>query len=365
MVTWRSRLLVSPKIRREDRVAADGRTACRRDSVRIMEHVRLGRSGLQVSGLCLGTMTFGLQSDEATAIAVMDRAAEAGVDFLDSSDAYPLGGDLASRGRTEEIIGRWLQGKRDRFIIATKCFAPVGPAPFDAGNSRKHIMSAVEDSLRRLRTDYIDLYQLHGYDPNTPIDETLGALDDLVHQGKVRYTGCSNFLTYQLVRAVGRSETLGLARFDSVQPRYNLLFRQIEREMLPYCAEDGVGVISYNPIAGGLLSGKHSRSAPPPEGGRFTLGWAGTTYQERYWNERAFDTVEALRKLADQAGVSLVTLSVAWVLANKAITAPIIGASRPEQLDASLAAAEYALDPDLKGQLDEVTHEYRMGDAPR
>ena len=318
-----------------------------------------------MSRLCLGTMTFGLQSDEATAIAVMDRAAEGGVDFLDSSDAYPLGGDLASRGRTEEIIGRWLRGKRDRFIIATKCFAPTGPAPFDAGNSRKHIMSAVEDSLRRLQTDYIDLYQLHGYDPNTPIDETLGALDDLVHQGKVRYTGCSNFLTYQLVRAIGRSETLGLARFDSVQPRYNLLFRQIEREMLPFCAEDGVGVIPYNPIAGGLLSGKHSRSAPPPEGSRFTLGSAGAMYQERYWNEHAFDTVEALRKLADQAGVSLVTLSVAWVLANKAITAPIIGASRPQQLDASLAAAAYALDPDLKRQLDEVTHEYRMGDAPR
>jgi 1-deoxyxylulose-5-phosphate synthase len=330
-----------------------------------MEHVRLGRSGLQVSRLCLGTMTFGLQSDETTAIAIMDRAAEGGVDFLDSSDAYPLGGDLASRGRTEEIIGRWLRGKRDRFIIATKCFAPTGPAPFDAGNSRKHIMSAVDASLRRLQTDYIDLYQLHGYDPATPIDETLGALDDLVHAGKVRYTGCSNFLTYQLVRAVGRSETLRLARFDSVQPRYNLLFRQIEREMLPYCEEDGVGVIPYNPIAGGLLSGKHDWGAPPPEGGRFTLGWAGQVYQERYWNERAFQTVSALAKLAGQAGVSLVTLSVAWVLANKAITAPIIGASRPDQLDASVAAADYALDPDLKRQMDELTREYRLGDAPR
>jgi aryl-alcohol dehydrogenase (NADP+) len=310
-------------------------------------------------------MTFGLQSDEATAVAVMDRAAEGGVDFLDSSDAYPLGGDLGSRGLTEEIIGRWLRGKRDRFIIATKCFAPTGPAPFDAGNSRKHIMSAVDASLRRLQTDYIDLYQLHGYDQATPIDETLGALDDLVHQGKVRYVGCSNFLTYQLVRAIGRSETLRLARFDSVQPRYNLLFRQIEREMLPFCEEDGVGVIPYNPIAGGLLSGKHDKGAPPPEGTRFTLGWAGQMYQERYWNERAFDTVEALRKLADQAGIGLVTLSVGWVLANKAITAPIIGASRPEQLAASLAAAEYPLDADLKQQMDELTHEYRLGDAAR
>jgi aryl-alcohol dehydrogenase (NADP+) len=310
-------------------------------------------------------MTFGLQSDEATAVAVMDRAAEGGVDFLDSSDAYPLGGDLGSRGLTEEIIGRWLRGKRERFIIATKCFAPTGPAPFDAGNSRKHIMSAVDASLRRLQTDYIDLYQLHGYDQATPIDETLGALDDLVHQGKVRYVGCSNFLTYQLVRAIGRSETLRLARFDSVQPRYNLLFRQIEREMLPFCEEEGVGVISYNPIAGGLLSGKHDKGAPPPEGSRFTLGWAGQIYQERYWNERAFDTVEALRKLADQAGTHLVTLAVAWVLANKAITAPIIGASRPEQLAVSLAATEYALDADLKRQMDELTSEYRLGDAPR
>jgi aryl-alcohol dehydrogenase (NADP+) len=330
-----------------------------------MEHVRLGRSGLQVSRLCLGTMTFGLQTDETTAHAILDRAADGGIDFLDTSDAYPLGGDLSTRGVTEEIIGRWLQGKRDRFIVATKCFVPTGPAPFDAGNSRKHIMSAVDASLRRLQTDYIDLYQLHGYDPNTPIDETLSALDDLVHSGKVRYIGCSNFLTYQLVRAYGRSETLGLARFDSVQPRYNLLFRQIEREMLPFCEEEGVGVIPYNPIAGGLLSGKHNRTAPPPDGSRFTLGFAGPMYTDRYWHEREFDTVDKLRKLADQAGTSLVTLSVAWVLANKAVTAPIIGASRPEQLDASLAAVGFSLDTELKRQLDELTHDYRMGDAPR
>ncbi len=330
-----------------------------------MEHIRLGRTGLQVSRLCLGTMTFGLQCDEPTAVAILDRAAEGGIDFIDTSDAYPLGGDLSTRGTTEEILGRWLRGKRDRFIVATKCFAPTGPAPFDAGNSRKHILAAVDASLRRLQTDYIDLYQLHGYDPATPIDETLGALDDLVHQGKVRYVGCSNFLTYQLVRAIGRSETLRLARFDSVQPRYNLLFRQIEREMLPFCSEEGVGVIPYNPIAGGLLSGKHSRTAPPPEGTRFTLGGAAKAYQDRYWHDREFDTVEQLRQLAEKAGVSLVTLSVAWVLANKAITAPIIGASRPEQLGASLAAAEFTLDEDLKRQLDDCTHQYRMGDAPR
>ncbi len=329
-----------------------------------MDHTRLGRTGLQVSRLCLGTMTFGLQCDEPTSVAILDRAADGGIDFLDTSDAYPLGGDLSTRGITEEILGRWLRGQRDRFIVATKCFAPTGPAPFDGGNSRKHIMSAVEASLRRLQTDYIDLYQLHGYDRQTPIDETLGALDDLVHQGKVRYLGCSNFLTYQLVRAVGRTETLRLARLDCVQPRYNLLFRQIEREMLPYCREDGIGVIPYNPIAGGLLTGKHARGTPTA-GTRFTLGTAADNYQDRYWHDREFDTVDALGQLAERAGVDLVTLSVAWVLAHPAVTAPIIGASSPGQLDASLAAAGYRIEPDLKRELDEVTHGYRMGDAPR
>src|SRR5271156_3796639 len=320
-----------------------------------MDHQRLGRTGPEVSKLCLGIMTFGLQCDEPTSVSILDRAVEGGIDFIDTSDVYPLGGDLGTVGRTEEILGRWLQGKRDRFVLATKCFGRTGPSPIDGGNSRRHILDAIDASLRRLQTDYIDLYQLHGFDSTTPIDETLGALDDLVHQGKVRYIGCSNFLTYQLVRAVGRSETLRIARFDSVQPRYNLLFRQIELELLPFCGEEGVGVIPYNPIAGGLLSGKHSRSAPPTEGTRFTLGTAAGAYQDRYWHDSEFDTVDELRQLADQAGVNLVTLSVAWVLANKAVTAPIIGASNPGQLDASLAAAEYTIGPDLKRQLDECT----------
>jgi aryl-alcohol dehydrogenase (NADP+) len=330
-----------------------------------MDHTRLGRTGLQVSRLCLGTMTFGLQCDEPTSAAILDRAAEGGIDFLDSSDVYPLGGDLSTVGRTEEILGRWLKGRRDRFVVATKCFGRTGPAPFDGGSSRKHIHAAVDASLRRLQTDYIDLYQLHGYDPGTPIDETLHALDDLVRMGKVRYVGCSNFLTYQLVRAVGRSETLGLERFASVQPRYNLLFRQIERELLPYCLEEGVGVIPYNPIAGGLLSGKHDRTAPPPEGTRFTLGNAAGNYQDRYWHDREFDTVEQLAQVAKEAGLPLVTLAIAWVLANPAVTAPIVGASRPDQLADSLAAAEAHLDPQLLTLLGELTREYRMGDAPR
>ena len=310
-------------------------------------------------------MTFGLQCDEPTSVSILDRAEEGGIDFIDSSDVYPLGGDLTTVGRTEEILGRWLHGKRDRFVLATKCFGRTGPSPIDGGNSRRHIFDAIEASLRRLQTDYIDLYQLHGYDPATPIDETLSALDDLVRQGKVRYIGCSNFLTYQLVRAVGRSETLGLARFDSVQPRYNLLFRQVERELLPFCGEEGVGVIPYNPIAGGLLSGKHRRDDPPAEGGRFTLGDAGRLYQGRYWHDREFDTVDQLLAIANEVGKSLVTLSVAWVLANEAITAPIVGASNPDQLVASLDAADFVLEKDLKSRLNELTNEYRMGDAPR
>ncbi len=329
-----------------------------------MEHLRLGRTGLQVSRLCLGTMTFGLQCDEPTAVAILNRAAEGGITFLDTADVYPLGGDLTTVGRTEEIIGRWLKGKRDDVILATKCSGQMGPQAWQQGNSRKHILAAVDASLQRLQTDYIDLYQLHAPDPHTPIDETVRAMDDLVRMGKVRYIGCSNFLSYQVARAIGRSEALGVARFDAVQPRYNLLFRQVERELLPLCAEEEIGVIPYNPIAGGLLSGKHHHSTPT-EGTRFTVGRAGAMYQDRYWHEREFDTVEQLRPLAHEADMSLVQMAVAWVLANPTITAPIIGASKPEQLDDSLKAAETPLQADLKQRLDEFTRAYRMGDAAR
>jgi aryl-alcohol dehydrogenase (NADP+) len=330
-----------------------------------MDHVRLGNTGLLVSEMCLGTMTFGLQCDETTSAAIMDRAAEGGITFFDTADVYPLGGGLPTVGRTEEIVGDWLRGKRDKFVVATKCVGRTGPAAWEQGSSRKHVLAAVESSLRRLGTDYIDLYQLHAPDPSTPIDETLGALDDLVHAGKVRYVGCSNFLAYQVAQALGRSEARSLVRFDSVQPRYNLLFRQIERELLPLCAEEGLGVIPYNPIAGGLLSGKHNAAGPPTEGTRFTLGNAAGNYQNRYWHDQEFATVEELRKIAEREGVPLVTLAVAWVLAHPAVTAPIVGASRPDQLEASLAAAEFTLSTELKDELDGVTHPYRMGDAAR
>ena len=330
-----------------------------------MQHVRLGHSGLQVSRLCLGTMTFGLQVDEADSITILDRAAEGGISFIDTADAYPLGGDLTTAGRTEEIVGRWLHGRRDDFVLATKCFAPTGRRPWHMGNSRRHVIDAAEASLRRLGTDFIDLYQLHFDDPGVPIDETLGALDDLVHAGKVRYIGCSNFLAYRLALALGRSDTLGLARFVSVQPRYNLLFREFERELLPLCLEQGVGVIPFNPIAGGMLTGKHDRARTPDEGTRFTLGNAARTYQDRYWHDHVFDTVDALAAIAAEAGVALATLAVAWTLRHPAITAPIIGASRAAQLDATVAAVDFVIDDDVAARIDELTAPYRRGDAPR
>jgi aryl-alcohol dehydrogenase-like predicted oxidoreductase len=330
-----------------------------------MHHVSLGRTGLRVSELCLGTMTFGLQCDEPTSIAILDAAYDAGIDFLDAADVYPLCGGLDTVGRTEEIIGRWLEGKRDQVIVATKCVGATGEKPWQQGMSRKHVLDAIDASLRRLRTDYVDLYQLHSDDPGTPIDEVLEALDLVVRSGKARYVGVSNWLAYRLARAVGRSETRGLVRFDSVQPRYNLLFRQVERELLPLCLDEGIGVIPYNPLAGGLLSGKHRGGAEPEPGTRFTVARAGSMYQQRYWHDREFATVEALRPLAADAGMSLVTLAVAWVAAHPAVTAPIIGASRPEQLADSVAATKVHLDVDFKARIDEITAEYRMGDAPR
>ncbi|MGA0600275.1 aldo/keto reductase [Caulobacter sp. KR2-114] len=331
-----------------------------------MKHITLGKTGLRVSRLCLGTMPFGLQTDEATGHAVMDAAAEGGVDFLDTADVYPLGGDTSTAGRTEEIVGAWLKGKRQNFILATKCVGQMGPNPWDQGMSRKHILDAIDASLKRLQTDYVDLYQLHSYDPATPLDEALEALDAVVRSGKARYVGVSNWPAFRVARGIGRTELKSLSRIASVQPRYNLLFRTFERDLLPLCQEEGVAVIPYNPLAGGLLTGKHNHAAAPPNGGRFTLGRAGAMYQQRYWHEAEFETIEALKGLAAEAGMSLTTLAVRWVLSNPAITAPIIGASRPEQLADNLAAAEQGpLPADLKAKLDELTHGWRAVDAER
>jgi len=331
-----------------------------------MHHTKFGRTGLRVSRLCLGTMTFGLQCDEQRSISILDKAHEGGIDFLDTADVYPLGGGRDTAGRTEEIVGRWLKGKRSAFVVATKCVGQMGPKPWDQGMSRKHILDAIDASLKRLQTDYVDVYQLHGFDPTTPIDEALEALDTVVKTGKARYVGVSNWMAHRVARALGRSELKNIARVDSVQPRYNLLFRTFERDLLPLCEEEGVAVIPYNTLAGGLLTSKHNRTAPPEEGTRFTVGRAGAMYQQRYWHDREFDTIEELRKVARESDMSLTVLALRWVMSNPAITAPIIGASRPEQLADNLAAAEKgALPSDLKAKLDEITDAWRSVAAER
>ncbi|HKB39054.1 MAG TPA: aldo/keto reductase, partial [Gemmataceae bacterium] len=264
-----------------------------------MKTRRLGNTGLKVSEICLGTMTFGHQSDQQTSFAILDTAAERGVSFIDTADAYPVPPTPETAGRTEEIVGAWLEGRRDRFVVATKCRIRVGHGPNDEGLSRRHVLKAVEDSLRRLRTDYIDLYQAHAPDSTTPLEETLRAFDDLVRQGKVRYVGCSNFPAWQTALALGISTRLGLARFDCVQPRYNILWREIEGELLPLCRDQGLGVIAYNPLAGGFLSGKYRSLESAPPGTRFTLGKTGDLYRERYWHHAQFTAVEQLRRFFD------------------------------------------------------------------
>lgn len=298
-----------------------------------MEYRRLGRTGLKVSHICMGCMTFGWQVDEGGSARLVGRALEAGVNFFDTANVY-------AEGRSEEFLGKAIKGKRDSLVIATKVRGRVGEGPNDSGLTRKHIMKAVEDSLRRLGTDYIDLYQVHSVDPETPIEETLRALDDLMHQGKVRYVGCSNFAAWQLGKALWVSDKHNLTRFDSVQPRYNLISRQIELELLPLCAEEGIGVIVYNPLAGGLLTGKYSKDVPPPEGTRFALR---ELYRSRYWHGSSFEAVERLRGIAEGSGRTMTQLALAWVLRNATVTSAIIGATSMTQLEENLAAADLEL----------------------
>lgn len=322
-----------------------------------MKIKRLGSTGLKVTEICLGTMTFGNQCDEPTSHAIMDKALEHGVTFFDTADVYPLGHTPESAGRTEEYIGSWLKGRREQIVLATKFFGEMGAGPNDRGGSRKHIFQAVEASLRRLQTDYIDLYQMHSVDYETPLDETLLALDDLVHSGKVRYIGCSNYPAWVLTKALWISDKLGLARFASVQPRYNLLFRHIEAELLPLALDQGIGVISYNPLAGGVLTGRYQAGQAVQEGTRFSIQGAGRLYQARYWQEAQMQAVEQLKQLCDERKVSITQAAVAWVLAQPAITSAIVGASKPEQLDQSLPAVNLTLDDQLRAACDDIWYQ--------
>jgi aryl-alcohol dehydrogenase-like predicted oxidoreductase len=301
-------------------------------------------------------MTFGGQADERTALEIMDVAAAAGINFFDTADVY-------QKGRSEELVGKWLQGRRDRIVLATKVYGATGDGPNDRGLSRAHILGAVEASLRRLRTDYLDLYQAHHPDPEAPLDETLRALDDLARQGKVRYLGCSNYSAWQVCKALWISDAESLARFDCVQPRYNLLYREIERELLPLCADQGLGVIVYNPLAGGMLTGKYSRESPPPPDTRMGLR---EIYRERYWHARNFDAIDRLCPVAARHGHSLVQLALAWVLSRPTITSAIVGATAPAQLQQSLSAVGLPLGEEELRACDEVWEALRGRDpSPR
>ena len=311
-----------------------------------MRNRQLGRTGLKVSEVCLGTMTFGNQADQETAFRIMDVADGAGVNFFDTADVYPLGGALDRVGETERIVGRWIKdrGARDRIVLATKCRGVMGEGPNNEGLSRKHILEACDQSLRRLQTDYIDLYQAHHPDPNTPIEETLGAFDDLVRAGKVRYIGCSNFAGWQIMEGLWTSDRRNLARLDCAQPRYNILYRMIEDEILPVCRRFGVGVIAYNPLAGGMLTGRYRKDQEVESGSRFSLPVAGELYRRRYWKQPEFEAVERLLQFFTERDKSLTHVALAWVLAQEGITSAILGASRPDQLEDSLQGIHVILD---------------------
>ena len=314
-----------------------------------MDYVNLGRTGLEVSRICLGCLTFGGQADEKESRRIVDTAWDAGINFFDTANVY-------TEMLSERYLGEALKGRRDQAVIATKVRGSMGPGVNDGGLSRKHIMDAVDGSLTRLQTDYIDLYQVHSWDADTPLEETLRALDDLVRQGKVRYIGCSNFAGWQLTKSLWISDVKGLARFETVQPRYNLLFRGIEEELLPVCLSQDVGVIPYNPIAAGLLTGKHKRGQPPVPGTRFDLR---EMYRDIYWYERNFEAVEKLETIAGKYGHTLLELALSWVLANPAITSAIVGASNTEQLQQSISAAEARLEPEEIAACDPVWDELK------
>lgn len=321
-----------------------------------MEIRRLGRTGLHVSEICLGTMTFGSQADEDASFAIMDAADEAGIQFIDTADIYPLGGDLSMVGRTEEIVGRWLhaRGARARIILATKCRGAMGEAPNDQGLSRYHIQRACEASLRRLQTDVIDLYQVHWPDEETRIEETLRALDDLVRAGKVRYVGCSNYPAWLLAGALWTSDKHDLVRFDTVQPRYNILFRMIEEELIPLCRHQELGVMVYNPLAGGMLTARYVEKAEIVPDERFGLESGGDLYQRRYWNEAVLEQVRALHGKLQSVGKSLTHVALAWTLAQPGVTCAILGARTVEQLADSLQGVGTQLTDEEAAWCDDV-----------
>lgn len=316
-----------------------------------MEYRKLGRTGLKVSELCLGSMQFGWTADEGISFVLLDRAFEAGINFIDTANVYSRWVEGNPGGVSETIIGKWMKSRalvRDRLVIATKVCGKMGDGPNDEGLSRVHILRMVEDSLRRLQTDYIDLYQTHHVDPDTPIEETLSALDTLVRQGKVRYIGCSNYPAWQLMEALWTSERLGLARFDCLQPHYSLVWRcEFEQELAPVCQKYGVGVIPYSPLAGGFLTGKYRRDQTD----------AGSVRNvSRYFSEQNWTVLDTLAEIGTElGGKSTSQVALAWQLSQAVITSPIIGPRSLDQLEDNLGAVGLRLDERTVQRLDHVS----------
>lgn len=324
-----------------------------------METRSLGTCGLKVSALSLGAMTFGesktfmkgVTSSDDEARAVFDRAVERGVNLIDTANVY-------SEGRSEELVGQWVKGKRQRVLVATKCRFPIGfgmtekPGPHDMGLSRKHVVEACEASLRRLGTDFVDLYQVHMQDNTVRIDETLRALDDLVTAGKVRYVGCSNYTGYRLVESLWSAEKNRTHRFESVQLQWSLLERGAEREVVPACRQFGLGVLVWSPLASGFLSGKYRRGQAPPEGARLTE-WKDT--MKRLGQERSFELLDKLDAVAKRRDASCAQVALAWLLAKPEVSTVILGARTVGQLDDNLRAAELKLTAEDVKELDEAS----------
>jgi aryl-alcohol dehydrogenase-like predicted oxidoreductase len=319
-----------------------------------METRTLGKTNLRVSRVCLGTMTFGAQTDEATAVQMVDLCLERGINFLDTANVY-------NGGVSESIVGRALKGRRDRVVLASKVAGKMGPDPDQSGLSRAAIMRGVEESLRRLQTDYLDLYYLHWPDYAVPFEESLEAMGRLVRDGKVRHVGVSNFASWQVVRLLWLAEQKQLPAVEVMQPMFNLLARGIEAELLPMSREFGLGTVIYNPLAGGLLTGKQ-KFAAPLAGTRFDQNQA---YLDRYWHEQNFSAVQELTSAARDSGRSLVSLALNWVLHHTPVDCMIVGASRREQIEENLRAAdEGPLTPETVAACDRVWAQLR-GPSPK
>lgn len=315
-----------------------------------MDYRFMGRTGLKVSELCMGTQTFGWGVDEAAAYIMADQFVEGGGNFFDTSNTY-------NQGMSETLLGKWLKrtGRRSQLVIATKVFFPAGSGPNDTGLSRKHIFEQVEASLRRLQTDYIDIYQTHCWDASTPIDETFQAMNDLVRAGKVRYLGASNFTPAQLVRVNMLCQQRGWSRIDCLQPEYSLLVRSTEWELLPVCREDGVGVIAWSPLAGGWLTGKYHRDQPPPPDSRVGRADRWDDQPEQRETETTWQIIDVLRDIAQARGKSPSQVALNWVLRKSGVTAPIFGARTDAQLADNLGAVGWQLTVEEVERLDTVS----------